>query len=91
MALTSKQRNALPDSAFVYPSKRAYPAPTKNQAQKAGISEKQRLATHRNALARSAQKETSGNYSTVAKKVRARSGGKVASVKKGSSKSRGKK
>ena len=74
MALTTKQRNALPDNAFAYPKKRKYPVPTKAQAKKAGISEKQRLAIHRNALSRAAQKGTSGAYSTVLKKVRKRSG-----------------
>jgi len=83
MALTAKQRRALPASAFVYPSTRKYPVPTKAQAAKAGIGEKQRLGLHRNALARSAQKGTSGSYAKVGPKVRARSGGKVASVKPG--------
>jgi len=49
MALTAKQRNALPDSAFVYRRSRMYPVPTKAQARKAGISERQRLGLHRNA------------------------------------------
>ena len=74
MALTTKQRNALPDNAFAYPKKRKYPVPTKKQAKKAGISEKKRLAIHRNALARAAQKGTGGTYSTVLKKVQKRSG-----------------
>ena len=43
-----KQRDKLPDSAFVYPKKRKYPVPTKKQAEKAGISERQRLRLHRN-------------------------------------------
>src|SRR5262245_22144039 len=76
MALTAKQRNALPPSAFVYPSTRKYPVPTKAQAKRAGISERQRLRIDRNALSRAAQRKTSGSYSTVAKKVKAR--GKVA-------------
>jgi hypothetical protein len=83
MALTPKQRAKLPDSAFAYPSRRAYPVPTKSQAQKAGISETQRLGLHRNALSRASQKGTSGSYLTVAPKVRARTGGKVKSVRKG--------
>lgn len=74
MALTTKQRSALPDNAFAYPKKRKYPVPTRAQAKKAGISEKQRLAIHRNALARAAQKGTAGTYSTVLKKVQRRSG-----------------
>ena len=73
MALTSKQRNKLPDSAFAYPKDRKYPVPTKAQAQKAGISEKQRLNIHRNALSRAAQEATTGNTPTVAKKVDQRS------------------
>jgi len=73
MALTSRQRNRLPKSAFAYPSQRKYPVPTKAQARKAGISEKQRLATHRNALSRAAQSGTSGSYRHVARKVNARS------------------
>jgi hypothetical protein len=81
MALTAKQRNALPSSAFVYPKQRKYPVPTKAQAKRAGISERQRLRTHRNALSRAAQPQTSGSYSTVARKVKSRAGGKVASVK----------
>ena len=81
MALTTKQRNALPDRAFAYPKKRKYPVPTKRQAKKAGISEKQRLKIHRNALARAAQKGTEGTYNTVLKKVQKRSG--VSKEKKG--------
>jgi len=83
MALTAKQRNALPRSAFAYPRTRKYPVPTKAQAKRAGIPERQRLALHRNALARAAQPGTSGSYAHVGKHVRARSGGKVASVKRG--------
>jgi len=77
MALTSKQRKKLPDSAFAYPKQRKYPVPTRKQAAKAGISETQRLGLHRNALSRAAQKGTSGSYSKVAGKVATRSGGKV--------------
>lgn len=80
MALTAAQRRRLPDSAFVYPSKRKYPVPTKAQARRAGISEKQRLRTHRNALSRAGQKGTSGSYRGVAKKVRTRAGSKVATT-----------
>jgi hypothetical protein len=54
--------------------------PTKAQAQRAGISEAQRLRTHRNALARSSQKGTGGSYPKMARVARARTGGKVASV-----------
>ncbi|AYG02379.1 hypothetical protein [Gryllotalpicola protaetiae] len=74
MALTAKQRNALPNSAFAYPDKRLYPIPTKHQAQQAGISEQQRLGLHRNAMARVAQRHTRGAVRTVAKVVARRSG-----------------
>ena len=77
MALTSRQRNKLPSSAFVYPSKRSYPAPTKAQAAMAGISETERLKMHRAALSYAARSDTSGSYGTVAKAVKRRSGGKV--------------
>ena len=80
MALTTRQRNALPNSAFALPSKRAYPVPTKAQARKAGISEAQRLRLHRNALARSTNTRTAGSYPTIARKVKARAGAKVATV-----------
>jgi len=73
MRLTASQRSKLPPSAFVYPSRRAYPVPTKAQAAKAGISETQRLRMHRSALSRAAQRQTSGTYATVARKVNARS------------------
>jgi hypothetical protein len=73
MALTAKQRNKLPASAFAYPAARKYPVPTKAQARKAGISERQRVGLHRNALSRSAQSGTSGSYGHVARKVGARS------------------
>ena len=80
MALTAKQRNRLPASAFVYPSRRAYPVPTKAQARRAGISETQRVRTVRNALARANQPQTSGSYGKVARVARRRAGTKVASV-----------
>lgn len=73
MALTAKQRNRLPDSAFAYPSKRSFPVPTKAQARKAGISERQRVGLHRNALSRAAQSQTHGSYRHVARKVNKRS------------------
>lgn len=59
-------RNRLPNSAFAYPAKRAYPIQTPKQA--------------RAALSRAAQKGTSGSYRHVAQAVRARHGNKVASV-----------
>jgi len=80
MALTARQRRALPDSAFALPSQRKYPVPTKAQARKAGISEAQRIRLHRNALARSTSKRTAGTYPTVAHKVKARAGAKIATV-----------
>jgi hypothetical protein len=73
MALTAKQRKALPASAFAYPKTRKYPVPTKNQARKAGISERQRVGLHRNALSRAAQSSTVGSYRHVAKHVARRS------------------
>lgn len=73
MALKKEQRDKLPDSAFAYPKERKYPVPTMEQAKKAKISEKQRLATHRNALSRAAQENTSGSTAHVAKKVDQRS------------------
>ena len=77
MALTSKQRNKLPPSAFVMPSQRKYPVPTQNQAATAGISEAQRLRMHRSALSYAARPDTASNYATVAKAVKRRSGGKI--------------
>ena len=74
MALTAKQRNRLPDSAFAYPSRRAFPIPTKAQAAKAGIPEGQRQRMLRNAVARAAQPHTSGSKATVQRKAKARSG-----------------
>jgi len=73
MALSAKQRNKLPRSAFAYPAQRKYPVPTKSQARKAGISERQRVGLHRNALSRAAQKGTSGSYGHVARHVNRRS------------------
>jgi hypothetical protein len=78
MALSGKQRAKLPSSAFAYPGKRAYPVPTKAQARKAGISEKQRVGLHRNALSRAAQSGTTGSYRHVAKHVARRSSVKPA-------------
>jgi len=72
MALSAKQRNKLPRSAFAYPAARKYPVPTKSQARKAGISERQRVGLHRNALSRAAQKSTSGSYRHVARHVNRR-------------------
>ena len=80
MALTAKQRNALPDSAFALPSVRKFPVPTKTQARNAGISEQQRLATIRNGLARSAQAGTRSNYPTIARLARTRAGEAIPTV-----------
>lgn len=73
MALSPRQRNALPPSAFAYPAERKYPVPTKLQAQKAGISETQRLALHRNAISRAAQAKTAGSVGHVRQVVAKRS------------------
>lgn len=72
MPLPAAKRNKLPPSAFAYPAQRKYPVPTKAQARKAGIGERERVALHRAALSRAGQKRTSGSYSTVARKVGAR-------------------
>jgi hypothetical protein len=80
MALSAAQRRRLPRSAFALPAQRKYPVPTKAQARKAGISERQRLGLHRNALSRAGQKSTAGSYPTIARKVKSRAGSKVASV-----------
>lgn len=64
--ISAAKRKSLPASAFAYPKQRKYPIDT--------------LARAKNALARAAQSHTSGSYSTVAKKVRAKYGNKVASV-----------
>lgn len=80
MALTRQQRNRLPDSAFLIPSRRAYPMPTATQARNAGISEAQRLRTHRNALSRAAQPQTGASYPKAARMARSRTGGKIATV-----------
>lgn len=66
MALKAARRSKLPASAFAYPRTRRYPIDTPARA--------------RNALARAAQSKTSGTYSTVARKVRARYGNRIASV-----------
>lgn len=81
--LTAAQRRKLPDSAFALPRARKYPVPTKAQAKRAGIGERQRLRLHRNALARAGQPKTVGSYARIAPKVRSRSGGKVKSVRRG--------
>lgn len=69
MALTTKQRNALPRSAFVYASgprsKWRYPVPTKAQAKRAGISERQRVRTHAAAKSYSARRSTKGTPKRV--------------------------
>jgi Holliday junction resolvase-like predicted endonuclease len=65
MALTSKQRAKLPPSAFVYPKSRKYPVPTKAQARKAGISERERIKIHRAAKSYAARKSTKGTPARV--------------------------
>jgi hypothetical protein len=82
VALTAKQRRRLPNSAFAYPKQRKYPTPNKAQARKAGISEKQRVNLHRNALSRAAQSNTMGTTRHVTKHVRRRHAGAVKSVKR---------
>jgi hypothetical protein len=82
MALTAQQRAKLPNSAFAYPKQRKYPVPTKAQARAAGISERQRLAIHRNALSRAAQRNTMGSVSRVRSVVAKRHGGGVKSMRR---------
>jgi hypothetical protein len=73
--LTTKQRNALPKSAFAYPATRRFPVPTAAQARAAGISEGQRQRILRNAVARAAQTGTSGSKAHVRRIAMQRSGG----------------
>lgn len=86
MALTAKQRNALPPSAFLDRKNRRFPVPTKSQARHAGISEHARVNTLRSALSRSAQPQARGVKKVTPRmataKVRTRSAGTVASVKR---------
>ena len=80
MALTTRQRNALPRSAFLYApadkprSAWRYPVPTKAMAQRAGISEAQRQRTARAAVAYSARRDTVGSKRAVAPVARQRAG-----------------
>jgi hypothetical protein len=66
MTLRAARRNKLPDSAFAYPKQRKYPIDTKRRA--------------RNALSRSAQRNTSGSYAHVARAVARKWGTAIASV-----------
>jgi hypothetical protein len=74
MAITAKRRKSLPRGSYVYgprspvggKGRKAYPIDTPKRA--------------RNALARAAQKNTAGSYSTVARAVRAKYGNRIASV-----------
>jgi hypothetical protein len=63
MALTAKQRKALPASSFAYPKTRRYPIDT--------------IARARGALSLAAKSTTSGSYAHVARAVRAKHGDKV--------------
>jgi hypothetical protein len=65
-ASTAKGTSKLPASAFAYPKTRQYPINTPKRA--------------RAALARAAQKGTSGSYAVVARAVRKRYGNRIASV-----------
>lgn len=82
--LTTKQRNALPRSAFLDPKRRRFPAPTKAQAKAAGIPEGQRVNTLRNALSRAAQAQARGvkrvTPAMAQRAVAKRGRGQVASV-----------
>jgi hypothetical protein len=80
MALTARQRNKLPRSAFVYAprgssrSQWKYPVPTKAQARRAGISESSRVRTARAAVSYSARKTTMGSQGRVSAVARTRAG-----------------
>lgn len=63
---TAPGTKRLPNSAFAYPSRRAYPINTKARA--------------RNALSRAARSDTTGSYPHVARAVRRRYGNGIASV-----------
>ena len=63
---SAKGVKRLPDSAFAYPSRRAYPINTKARA--------------RNALSRAAQSRTGGTYQHVARAVRRRYGNGIPTV-----------
>jgi hypothetical protein len=69
MALTAAQRKKLPPSAFVYHSgprsNWRYPVPTKAQAKRAGISERERVKVHRAAKSYAARKTTRGTSGRV--------------------------
>jgi hypothetical protein len=77
--LTARQRSKLPRSAFVVKGTKGkrstykYPVPTKAQARKAGISERQRQTMHRAALSYSARRTTASSYRKVAPVVHRRS------------------
>jgi hypothetical protein len=81
MRLTAAQRNRLPASAFAYPSQRKYPTPTKTQAKRAGISERQRAGIHRAALSYSARRDTTGSGRHVRSVVARRHAGAVKSMR----------
>jgi len=88
VALTARQRNALPDSAFIDRVRRRFPVPTKAQARRAGISEIQRLRTLRSALSRAGQQASNRARGTrritpaaARRYVAKRAGGGVASVR----------
>lgn len=80
MAITARQRRALPRSAFALPGSRKYPVPTKAQARRAGIPTSSLGGMYRSALSRAGQARTAGSYPTVARKVRAVAGNRIASV-----------
>jgi hypothetical protein len=86
MALTARQRNALPPSAFVIKPNRnrsswAYPLPTAAMARRAGISEAQRQRMLRAAVSFAARRGTRGSYARIARLARQRAG--AASLKSG--------
>jgi hypothetical protein len=78
MALTTRQRNKLPRSAFAIRSgprsNWAYPLPTRAQARAAGISEAQRQRMLRAAVAYAARSDTRSSYGAIRRKARTRAG-----------------
>jgi hypothetical protein len=80
MALTARQRKALPRSAFLYAPKGAprsrwrYPVPTKAQARRAGIGEAQRQRIAKAAVSYSAHRNTIGSRRRVEPIARRRAG-----------------
>jgi len=84
MPLTTRQRNALPRSAFGHAPKGTprsswkYPMPTKRQAQRAGISEASRQRTLNAAKSYSARRTTASSFARIAPVANRRAGATTA-------------